>query len=236
MRFRIRRNHSIHPLAYRDGHNGAAPRPGDEEEWNVRHVTPPDVPQQLEPEREPQMIASTPPAPLFPNGFRSQATAGDARAERLVRSVRMEVADLKHAFDSWNETRDDMLDLDLDAVRENPAAAATLPPAALARALAAAAERIAELEQGIAERDRQTTALQGDLARLSEEHSFARGRMEMLQDVIAALHGNLEDLRYERRRHESLEPPPSRRALGPGGRQFGTGERDDPYGVGGAFK
>lgn len=166
----------------------------------------------------------------FTNGLRAQATSGDARAERLVRAVRMEVADLKHAIDTWSETRDDMLDLDLDAVRADPAAAATLPPAALARALANAAGRIAALEAELAGRDDEHIALQRELARLQEEHSYVRGRTETLHEVIAALHANLQDLRHERQRHSALDAPTEPRALRP------AHDDNDPFGMGGAFR
>jgi hypothetical protein len=175
------------------------------------------------------MTTLAPPPPPFPNGFRAQATGGDARAERLVRAVRMEVADLKQAIGSWGEAREEMLDIDLEAVRANPEAAATLPPMALARALAAAAERITELEAAASTRGAAESALRQELGELQEEHAYTRGRMEMLQEVIAALHENLEDLRYERARHAALEGPPPR-ALKPG--EAGN----DPFGMGRAFK
>jgi chromosome segregation ATPase len=162
-------------------------------------------------------------------GFRAQATSGDARAERLVRAVRMEVADLKQAMGSWSETRDDMIDVDLDAVRANPAAAATLPPAALVRALGAAADRIAELEAVAREAAERESAMREELGQVQEHTAYARGRMEMLEEVIAALHANLEDLRYERARNRAVEAP-AQRALRPGDRSH------DTFGMDGAFK
>ncbi|MEX0782668.1 MAG: hypothetical protein WD557_08460 [Dehalococcoidia bacterium] len=230
MRFRIRRSHAIHPLAYREGRNGALAH-GDEEEWNIRRATPNGEAPPAENLPEAEMTAPVPPpaAPL-PNGFRAQATSGDARAERLVRAVRMEVADLRQAIGSYSEARDEMLELDLEAVRSNPEAAATLPPSALARALAAAADRIAELEASARDHEHRESTLRDDLAQLHEDHSYTRGRMEMLQEVIAALHANLEDLRYERHRQAPIEAPPAQRAIRPGERP------NDPFGMGGAFK
>jgi hypothetical protein len=225
VRFSIRRNHKIHPLAYREGRNGSS---AHEEEWNIPRPAPAPPGPVTRAEMAP-VPPPPPPAAALPNGFRAQATSGDARAERLVRAVRMEVADLKQAIGTWGEARDGMLDIDLEAVQANPDVAATLPPAALARALAGAAERIRELEQGLRDRDEEAALLREEIGRLTEEHAYTKGRAEMLQEVIAALHANLEDLRHERARQAALEAPP-RRALRPGERQ------DDPFGMGGAFK
>lgn len=230
MRFRIRRNHSIHPFAYRDGRSGV--RLGaEEDDWPVRHAapaTPPPPPPQPLPHPEAQV---TPPPPfLNGSGLRAQATAVDARAERLIRSVRMELADLKQAIDSWGEARDDMLDLDLEAVRQDPDAAATLPPAALARALAAAAARIRELEAQVDNQQREEAALREELARLRDDHAYTRGRLETLHEVIGALHGNLEDLRFDRDHHREMREAPRPRALHAGEADFPDGTRDQRWG------
>jgi chromosome segregation ATPase len=174
-------------------------------------------------------MAAPPPFIPFTNGLRSQATSGDARAERLVRAVRMEVSDLRQAIDSWGEGRDQMLEVELEAVRADPAAAATIPAAALVRGLVAAAHRISALETDLDVSERQLAAARDELARLQEEHSYVRGRTETLHDVIAALHGNLDDLRAERNRQPRLEAPEPR-ALRPGHSEA------DPFGMGGAFR
>ncbi len=229
VRFRIRRDRKIHPLAYRD--NRPSSRPGEDDPPGAAHIAAPASDRTTAPEGapEPEMTVPPPPALPFANGLRSQATGGDARAERLVRAVRMEVADLKQAIDGWGQSRDDMLEIDLEAVRADPAAAATIPPPALVRGLLSAADRITELEARLAEAERARAALSDDVARLQEEHSYVRGRTETLHEVIAALHGNLEDLRAERNRQPRLEAPEPR-ALRPGHSET------DPFGMGGAFR
>ncbi len=231
MRFRIRRDRKIHPLAHREAYPPL--RLDDEAAWAAAYEPPPDP---SPTPSGPPKADMTPPAPPLPpiapfaNGLRAQASSGDARAERMDRAVRMEVADLKQAIDSWGESRDEMLEVDLEAVRADPAAAATIPPAALVRGLAAAADRIAALEADLAASQRHEAALRDELARLHEEHSYVRGRTETLHEVIAALHGNLEDLRAERNRQPTLEGPPAPRALRPGQSE------NDPFGMGGAFR
>lgn len=162
----------------------------------------------------------SPPPPPGVNGLRAQATGGDARAERLVREVRMELADLKQAVSGWTEDREELVTIDLDAVRANPDAAAALPTGALVRALVQANQRIADLERAVAAHEREEHALRDQLARLQDDHSYTRGRMETLHEVIGALHGNLEDFRGERRR--TMDGPlraPSLR--GPAADEFG---------------
>jgi hypothetical protein len=229
VRFRIRRHRNIHPLAFREF--SLLARLDDEATWAAHRATnPPDERPALVAPPEAGMTAPPPPFPSFTNGLRSQATGGDARAERLVRAVRLELEDLKQAVDSWGESRDDMLEIDLEAVRADPAAAATIPAGALVRGLVSAADRISELEHDLASSERQLVALREELARLQEEHSYVRGRTETLHDVIAALHGNLDDLRAERERSSRLPSPEPPRALRPGHSE------SDPFGMGGAFR
>lgn len=210
VRFRIRRDHGIRPLAYRESPPSLR-LSGEDDEWNVVRPTPPaplpppmpTLPGTRPALADPEVTAAPPmPAPAAPpmNGFRAQVTAGDVRAERVVREVRMELADLRQAVSGWSEDRDEMVTVDLEAVRANPDAAATLPPAALARALVAAADRIAELERQLITHERDEATLREQVARLHEEHSYTRGRLETLHEVIGALHGNLDDLRGDRRR------------------------------------
>ncbi len=226
MRFRIRRNRGIHQLAYRDGHQPLR-LPRDEDEWNIVRPSSPVPP--AGPAADVSALASnhgadlplpmTVPAPAptpVANGLRAQATVGDARAERLIREVRMELADLKHSFAGRYEDRDDLVTVDLDAVRANPEAAAALPSATLVRALLQAERRIAELERAVATHEREDAALREQLARLQDDHAYARGRLETLHEVIGALHGNLDDLRGDRRR--LLDAPTAPPALRPGAR------------------
>ena len=159
------------------------------------------------------MTAPTPPPAMpFPNGFRAQLTGHDMRAERLVREVRSELADLRQAFDALGEARADMVELDLQAVAANPSAAATLPAETLVQTLISAAAQIRELERQIGVHEREESGLRDRLASLQDDYAYTRGRLETLHEVIAALHGNLEDFRYDRDRRRAMEAP-DRRAL-----------------------
>jgi hypothetical protein len=133
-----------------------------------------------------------------PSGLRSQVTGKDMRAERLVREVRSELGELRRAFDELGQQREDMVEVDLERVVAHPDAAATLPPPTLVHALLAAADRIKDLEREVTVRQREEDALRDRLANLQDDYAYTRGRLETLHEVIAALHGNLEDLRYDR--------------------------------------
>ena len=138
------------------------------------------------------------PAAPFPLSLRGQASGSDARAERLIRQIRSEVEDLRQTLDEMATAQEDMVALDLDAVVADREAAAALPPAILVRGLISAAERLASLSGEIANVNESVKRLERLNHELELEHSFNRGRLETLDEVIAALHGNLQDLRYER--------------------------------------
>ncbi len=138
------------------------------------------------------------PAAPFPLPLRGQATGSDARAERLIRQIRSEVEDLRQTLDEMATAQEDMVTIDLDAVIADPEAAAALPPAVLVRGLISAVERIAALSNEITTVNAAVKRLETLNHDLELEHSFNRGRLETLDEVIAALHGNLQDLRYER--------------------------------------
>lgn len=214
MRFGIRRNRNIHPLAARVS-RPMAHVAHEDDEWNIfRYSGAPGEPSRGEREgsNSPMTAPTPPPAMPFPNGFRAQLTGHDMRAERLVRDVRSELADLRQAFDALGEARADMVELDLQAVAANPSAAATLPAETLVQTLISAAAQIRELERQIGVHEREESGLRDRLASLQDDYAYTRGRLETLHEVIAALHGNLEDFRYDRDRRRTMEAP-DRRAL-----------------------
>lgn len=134
----------------------------------------------------------------FPMNLRGQATASDARADRLIRQIRAEVESLRQTLDEMTAAQEDMVAIDLDSVVADPAAAAGLPPAVLVRGLVTASEKIRTLNDEIATVNESIQRLQTLNHQLEVEHSFNRGRLETLDEVVAALHANLQDLRYER--------------------------------------
>jgi len=130
--------------------------------------------------------------------MRGQMTSTDARAERLVRQVRNDVAALQKKLASLAEEHDEMLEVDPASVAKHPEAALTLPPAVLVRALVAAEvenRKLRKRQQKVQARQRQ---LRERLHELELTEAVRASRMQTLEDVIAALHGNLQDLRQER--------------------------------------
>jgi len=150
--------------------------------------------------------------------LRGQMTSSDARAERLVRQVRTEVAALQETLAALAQEHDEMLEVDPASVAKNPEAALTLPPAVLVRAVAAAERenrRLRKQARKYAERQR---ALKERLHQLQIADAARASRLQTLEDVIGALHGNLTDLRQEREFLRQWAPPRLERPgeLGPG--------------------
>lgn len=130
--------------------------------------------------------------------MRGQATGSDARAERLIRQIRAEVETLRTTLDEMATAQEDMVSLDLEAVAADPDAAAAMPPAVLVRGLVTASQRIGAMNTELASINETVKKLESINHELQLEHSFNRGRLETLDEVIAALHGNLQDLRFDR--------------------------------------
>lgn len=143
------------------------------------------------------MPETTAPTP-FPLPLRAQATGTDARAERLIRQIRGEVEELRAALDEVTGAQGEMMTVDLAAVVADPGAAAALPAPVLVRAIISAAKEIERLQAQVAEQARAMTELVSTVHELREEQSFRRGRLETLEEVIAALHANLQDFRTAR--------------------------------------
>jgi type I site-specific restriction endonuclease len=139
--------------------------------------------------------------------LRGQLTSSDARAERLVRQVRTEVAALQETLSALAQEQDEMLEVDPASVAKNPEAALTLPPAVLVRAVVSAESenrRLRKRARKVQERQRQMAARLQEL-QLSEAARAAR--LQTLEDVISALHNNLGDLRHEREFLRQWAPP-----------------------------
>lgn len=140
--------------------------------------------------------------------MKSQATGSDARAERLVRQVRNEVDELRQALGHIREVPGDLTALDLEAVANDPGAAANLSPVLLVRALLGQRERNARLEKKLAKQRDRIEQLEDRVRDLKQERAWQRGRLSTLDEVIAALHANLADLRFHRDGHELEAPAP----------------------------
>lgn len=138
--------------------------------------------------------------------MKSQATGSDARAERLVRQVRGELDELRQAIGHIREVPEELTALDLEAVADDPEAAASLPPVLLVRALLEQRERNRRLEKRLAKQRGRIEQLEDRLRDLKQERAWQRGRLATLDEVIAALHANLADFRLQRDAHE-LEAP-----------------------------
>lgn len=139
--------------------------------------------------------------------MRAQMTSSDARAERLVRQVRTEVAALQKTLASLAEEHDEMLEVDPASVAKNPEAALTLPPAVLVRAVVSAEtenRKLRKRAQKVQARQRQ---LRERLHELQLSEAARASRMQTLEDVISALHGNLQDLRKDREYLRQWAPP-----------------------------
>ena len=149
--------------------------------------------------------------------FKGQATGSDARAERMFRTVKGEIDELRRTIDIIGAGQEEILEVSPAAVAENPSVAATLAPVVLVRSLVTAAHTQERLERAVAEREEELNRLRAELSRLREEHAHQSGRLQTLDDVIAALHENLEDLRGERAyRVRQLAGEEERRRLGEG--------------------
>ena len=171
-----------------------------------------------------------PRTPIVSIPLRNQITGADSRADRLVRQVRNDVEALKKTLDAIASAHEEMLELDLDALMADPEHAMTLPPAVLVRALVESGEQNRRLQKRSARQREKATKLTQKLRTLECEDAARRARLETFEEVLAALHANLEDLRYERD-HVRLNPPSTPQALRPGAGQLppasaGLGGRD----------
>ncbi|MFN0095326.1 MAG: hypothetical protein ACKVVT_11210 [Dehalococcoidia bacterium] len=168
-----------------------------------------------------------PPAEAFPRlgaglmpgpKLKTQLTGSDARTDRLVKDVRQDLDRLRRKLDAFEAVPADLTEVDLDAVAGHPDEAAALPPALLVRGLVRAHSHNERLAT---ENDAHVTRiaeLEEEVHDLREEKSYMRGRLETMEQVVAALHANIQDLRLARDAavsHAVVEPGPAPRVLRP---------------------
>lgn len=139
--------------------------------------------------------------------MRGQMNSSDARAERLVRQVRNEVAALQETLQALSREHDDLLEVDPAAVASNPQAALTLPPAVLVRAVMSAEAENRKLRSQARKAAERQRRLRERLHELQLAEAARASRLQTLEEVIAALHGNLGDLRQEREFLRQWAPP-----------------------------
>ena len=125
-------------------------------------------------------------------------TGSDARAERLVRQVRQDVERLQSTLSQLATEQSELYEVDAASVAANPDAALTLPPAVLVRALVASDQENRSLRKRIGKSRTREQKLREKLHRMELEEASRKSRLDTLEDVLAALHGNLQDLRAER--------------------------------------
>ncbi|HET7738324.1 MAG TPA: hypothetical protein VFK32_07105 [Tepidiformaceae bacterium] len=169
----------------------------------------PTPPSNTVPEIAPDPALEPPPG-LPSRTLRAQLTGSDARTERLVRQVRAEIDDLRALLDTSVEARDGLYHLDYEAIVGDPAAVAALSHETLTRNLLTAARRVVDLELALEARQSDFEAQRTILEEMRRDESWMRGRYESLTEVIAALHGNLEDLRRSRDAMLGIAPPAER--------------------------
>ena len=139
------------------------------------------------------MLAARLHAPL-----KTQQSSSDVRTERLFRKVRAEVDELRTTLDAFNAVPEELTMLDLDEVAAHPDAAAALPPVILVRALLEARTNNRRLLKRLGKSESRNGRLSASIRKLKQDRAFNRGRLQTLDDVIASLHGNLQDLRLQR--------------------------------------
>ncbi|MBI2766709.1 MAG: hypothetical protein HYX53_12490 [Chloroflexi bacterium] len=218
MRFRLRSNQHLIPAARLESGGSAS-----ESAVAVAEASAPARP--TAPAPAPAAAHAVPPSianRLAASTQRSQYGSGDVRAERLVRQVRGEMAELRETFEALRAVPEDLTAVDLDAIAANPGAATALPPAMLIRALIATYESNRRLERKVAKLKDETDSLRGRVRDLKQDRAWFRGRMETLDDVIEALHANIDDLRHHRDNTRPVAAPAQPRALRASGQAPGV--------------
>ena len=140
-----------------------------------------------------RMLAARLHAPL-----KTQQSSSDVRTERLFRKVRAEVEELRSTVDAFHTVPEELTMLDLDEVAAHPEAAAALPTPLLVRALIDSRSQNRRLLRRLGKSEGRNGRLSAKVRQLKTDRAFARGRLQTLDEVIATLHGNLQDLRLQR--------------------------------------
>lgn len=150
--------------------------------------------------------------------LRGQMNGSDARAERLVRQVRNDVERLQKLLDTLSADQGELMEADPAAIAANPEAAATLAPALLVRAVVSAEKENRRLRKRLSKARQREQQLHGRLQQMDVAEAARKARLDTLEEVLAALHGNLQDLRQEREFLQQWAPAQlSRRAELPPG-------------------
>ena len=162
-----------------------------------------------------QPEAAPVPSPGQVRAMKRQLTSSDVRTDRLIRQLREEIDGVRTLLDEFAEDQEQLLLADVDEIVNDPKTAASLPGPLLVRTLLALVEERddAIARESLAASDVRELEAEVQSLRLSE--AGLRGRLETFEDVIAALHNNLEDLRFARD-HVSLaaeQPRPRLKAI-----------------------
>lgn len=171
------------------------------------------------PAGDPLAPPSGPLAARFSVPLRAQANASDARAERLIRQVRDDVERLQGALDALSSGQSELLEPDPAAIAADPEAAASLDPVTLVRAVVAVERENRRLRKRLGKTRQRELKLQAAFHELRLEHAARKGRLDTLEQVLSALHDNLQDLRQERAFVRGIGPgaaAPQRPGLPPG--------------------
>jgi hypothetical protein len=151
--------------------------------------------------------------------LKTQLSSSDARTDRLVRQLHAEIESIRSTLGELSDGHPDLLELDAGAVAADPAAAATLPPPLLVRAIIRLEHERQVLAEEAREKGNLLRALNDQHQSLELKEATVRARLETLEEVIAALHANLEDLRYSRTLADHR--PPQLQQPADDGRSFG---------------
>ena len=163
-----------------------------------------------------QPEAAPVPSPGQVRAMKRQLTSSDVRTDRLIRQLREEIDGVRTILDEFAEDQEQLLLADVDEIVNDPKTAASLPGPLLVRTLLALVEERddAIARESLAASDVRELEAEVQSLRLSE--AGLRGRLETFEDVIAALHNNLEDLRFARDHVSSLaaeQPRPRLKAI-----------------------
>lgn len=116
---------------------------------------------------------------------------------------------MRDTLDQLASDRAEFLEADLAAIIADPQGAASLPAPVLIRALLMANEHNEALGNALDRKSRLASKLKEQLRDVRIDQASAKARMETLEEVISALHANLEDLRSERELSRRLGAPPN---------------------------
>jgi len=179
---------------------------------------PDDLPQPDPPQPEQDLRTAQAATGALPAQFRTmkrQLNSGDVRTDRLVRQLREEIDGVRTLLDAFAEDQEELLVVDPEAIAADPRAAASLPGTILVRTILAVEEERAQAVERAAALEHDVESLAAQVIELRLSEASLRGRLQTYDDVIAALHGNLEDLRYARDHTASIQAEPTRLRLRP---------------------